>query len=256
MRYPVRCCCQSQKIFGYIDLPRADGRNEEQIQVPLRSTVRAENFTPSEEGPATEPTRTATVLLRQFVDTKNGIDEIAVYSDDRPIECWRSVVGFTEMKPMMRFTIAGLARDLAAEDERMRRRFIHHTRPNRPLSMKEAMELGRRMTGDPVQSFDAKRVADQVRYVSHPSAMPVLIAFSRDILRSLWDARDQDANFQVREIQPPTFLGVEIVEDPELAAGTFDIYTDAEAAAHRLIVIKQDRNLVARDGIEPSRPPL
>lgn len=42
-----------------------------------------------------------------------------------------------------------LAEELAHETELLRRRFVHHTRPKRPLSLQEAMELCREMDGDP-----------------------------------------------------------------------------------------------------------
>lgn len=35
------------------------------------------------------------------------------------------------------------------EEEALRRRFAHHTRPRRPLSMMEANDLCRRMAGEP-----------------------------------------------------------------------------------------------------------
>jgi hypothetical protein len=40
-----------------------------------------------------------------------------------------------------------LAESLKEEQDALRRRFIHHTRPKRPLSMEEAAELARRMDG-------------------------------------------------------------------------------------------------------------
>jgi hypothetical protein len=40
-----------------------------------------------------------------------------------------------------------LAESLKEEEEALRRRFIHHTRPKGPLSLKEAMELAERMSG-------------------------------------------------------------------------------------------------------------
>lgn len=40
-----------------------------------------------------------------------------------------------------------LAESLKEEEEALRRRFIHHTRPRRPLSFEEAADLARRMDG-------------------------------------------------------------------------------------------------------------
>lgn len=42
-----------------------------------------------------------------------------------------------------------LAEELKAEEERLRRRFVHHTRPRDPLTLKEAIELSERMAGKP-----------------------------------------------------------------------------------------------------------
>lgn len=40
-----------------------------------------------------------------------------------------------------------LAESLKEEEEALRRRFVHHTRPKGPLSLEEAMELAKRMRG-------------------------------------------------------------------------------------------------------------
>ena len=40
-----------------------------------------------------------------------------------------------------------LADALKADQELLRRRFVHHTRPKHPLSLREAMDLSRRMSG-------------------------------------------------------------------------------------------------------------
>ena len=44
-----------------------------------------------------------------------------------------------------------LAESLKEEADALRRRFVHHTRPQRPLSLEEAMELEERMAGQPPQ---------------------------------------------------------------------------------------------------------
>lgn len=41
-----------------------------------------------------------------------------------------------------------LAEALKEEDELLRRRIVHATRPKRPLSLEEAAELARRIEGD------------------------------------------------------------------------------------------------------------
>lgn len=90
--YPIRCCCQPDKIFGFLQLDShpewdefevtdCDGKNH---------VIKMKTFT-----------RVATPLYRY--DDMMGSDitmpvihEYAIYSDDRPIEFWRSVVGFVE----------------------------------------------------------------------------------------------------------------------------------------------------------------
>ena len=37
------------------------------------------------------------IEFKRVVDRKNNIDEVAVYSDDRPIEFWRKLIGFREV---------------------------------------------------------------------------------------------------------------------------------------------------------------
>jgi len=50
-----------------------------------------------------------------------------------------------------------LAEELKHEEELLRRRFVHHTRPKGPLSLKEAMELSERMQGKSSASSPAEQ---------------------------------------------------------------------------------------------------
>jgi len=45
-----------------------------------------------------------------------------------------------------------LAESLAEEEELLRRRFIHRTRPKGPLNIKEAQELCKQMSGNDLES--------------------------------------------------------------------------------------------------------
>jgi hypothetical protein len=45
-----------------------------------------------------------------------------------------------------------LADAIREEEERARRRFVHHTRPKGPLSLQEAIELCERVAGEPPPS--------------------------------------------------------------------------------------------------------
>lgn len=81
--FPVRCCCQPQKIFGFIRLPDMERSNVVDKRgnvhkLELRSMANCK----------------MTVLNNQLEYER----ELAIYSDDRPIEFWRSVVGFLEIK--------------------------------------------------------------------------------------------------------------------------------------------------------------
>lgn len=79
--FPVRCCCEPQKILGYIDLPQAGG------------AIRRVPFRPS---PQPVTLRQHTIALRLFWSRENGY-EFAVHSDDRPLEFWRTIEGFREL---------------------------------------------------------------------------------------------------------------------------------------------------------------
>lgn len=87
-RYPVRCCCSPDIVFGHLELVdglRADDR------VPVMKKVK---FGPGADGVTF---RYEQIRVRRYIDRSRGIDEIAVYSDDHPIEFWRKLRGFTEL---------------------------------------------------------------------------------------------------------------------------------------------------------------
>lgn len=82
--YPVRCCCQPQKIFGWLKIAQELKAGQ--------STVVFENRC----GPSPSPYHH--VQARYCGDTKDGqiVYEVAIYSDDHPIEFWRTIRGFRE----------------------------------------------------------------------------------------------------------------------------------------------------------------
>ena len=89
--YAVRCCCQPQKIFGYLQAPA--GRRSGDIwriveYEPLGSPYTIAN--------APVSVKAHEVKFKTIVD--QGVHEIAVYSDDRPIEFWRTLRGFREVR--------------------------------------------------------------------------------------------------------------------------------------------------------------
>lgn len=77
----VRCCCKPHKVLGFLQL------TEDQY-------FRRQFTTPYLDG---------AVSLRPITESKRDFDtglsvtwEIAIYSEDRPIEQWRRVPGFIE----------------------------------------------------------------------------------------------------------------------------------------------------------------
>ena len=99
MKYPVRCCCEPQKILGYIDLPRDRYGDGERTRVKTMPMLSVTAFPKSGEKPVAMRSTDEIIILRRYRDYAVGIDEMAVYSDDRPIEFWRKIVGFMELKP-------------------------------------------------------------------------------------------------------------------------------------------------------------
>ena len=87
-RLNVRCCCQPQKILGTLEVPNVL-RNYIVVRerFELKTSSSAASF-------VDEPVKTYQVEIRTLV-TGNG-REHAIYSDDRPIEFWRKIIGFRE----------------------------------------------------------------------------------------------------------------------------------------------------------------
>lgn len=95
--YPVCCCCQPQKVLGRVTLP-AGLQPRCRVRACKRSMRRQLEPLPDRRAPVAMPPRHV-IKLRQFTDPENRIDEIAIYSDDRPIEFWRAIEGFRENGP-------------------------------------------------------------------------------------------------------------------------------------------------------------
>lgn len=95
--YNVRCCCQPTKILGLLRLPTGL-RSGDVVHAHERGTgvghpIKMMDFT--------QITRISLELLRDagaVTDYARRQRELAVYSDDRPIEFWRKIQGFTEVK--------------------------------------------------------------------------------------------------------------------------------------------------------------
>lgn len=96
----VRCCCQPQKILGTLQL------SESQVEarrfwVIERKTVEIKGAIGTSLVPPDIVENTHNLcVIKDF--TKYGPEigevktEIAVYSDDRPLEFWRKIQGFVE----------------------------------------------------------------------------------------------------------------------------------------------------------------
>lgn len=87
--FAVRCCCRPQTIYGFLAL--AEGRPREVVvrdydgeihRVELR--VNAEMRPPEEAG------------IGIVLASDGRTEELAIYSDDRGLEFWRTIPGFVE----------------------------------------------------------------------------------------------------------------------------------------------------------------
>jgi hypothetical protein len=99
--FAVRCCCTPKKIFGFIKLPApvhahlpehrtlidCYGR---QHPIKLLSIYDRTGYCLSDYYRNARP---PDAIL------EHTIPEIAIYSDDRPIEFWRTIPGFVEAPP-------------------------------------------------------------------------------------------------------------------------------------------------------------
>lgn len=105
-RLNVRCCCQPEKILGTMELPTAVARHPTQIRVPFLANGQV-GFGLIDEWTATfgHPnlhTSTVVIELRTFRDFTfpgNHLrEELAVYSDDRPVEFWKQFPSFRPLE--------------------------------------------------------------------------------------------------------------------------------------------------------------
>lgn len=82
--FAVRCCCQPRQIMGFVLAAGPDG---------VRALTLTDRFG-DKHVVALERIATCYESFGERV----GSDELAVYSDDRPIEFWRTIHGFVEVK--------------------------------------------------------------------------------------------------------------------------------------------------------------
>lgn len=89
MKINVRCCCQPVKIFGTLEI---DGPVQDGARVTLMKPVAGHSMCLHN---VTQPSF-SNVLIKRFVDPDHGTEELAIYSEERPVEFWRGVKGFIE----------------------------------------------------------------------------------------------------------------------------------------------------------------
>lgn len=89
--YAVRCCCQPTKIFGFIQL-----HSKSQMQNVLDNCGYAHTveLKAMQEVAPIRLDRERPPMQAELTVQK----ELAIYSDDRPIEFWRTIPGFLEVK--------------------------------------------------------------------------------------------------------------------------------------------------------------
>ena len=96
----VRCCCQPTKVLGFLPATEAQRRAREWVCAPkVLYTPNCEtDGLPTALLRFSEPT----VLEIRNMGSQRGetyFYEPAIYSEDRPIEFWRTVPGFVEAAP-------------------------------------------------------------------------------------------------------------------------------------------------------------
>jgi hypothetical protein len=107
----VRCCCTPQKVFGFIRIPESLYRPGT-LRLPVRSKVHA--------GPVSEADYPTDVLVEVKTLHRGPETELAVYSDDRPLEFWLDVAGFVEVaaeEPTAQYQRKFLSRMLSQKDD-------------------------------------------------------------------------------------------------------------------------------------------
>lgn len=88
--YAVRCCCQPGRIFGFLSL---DGRQSTHTILDRYGRPHTVELRALQElASVTFP------LPPDMSAVKETHRETAIYSDDRPIEFWRTIPGFLEVR--------------------------------------------------------------------------------------------------------------------------------------------------------------
>lgn len=83
----VRCCCTPTRVFGFLRVPRGSRDVAYAYADGAKFPITIKRITDFVCAPSYE---NAQGIVRE------RMNEIAVYSEDRPIEFWRRVMGFVE----------------------------------------------------------------------------------------------------------------------------------------------------------------
>ena len=94
----VRCCCKPTKVFGFIKQPVDRARRGYVRLMKRRESISAIVNLNSAPEPVSNDEFYADVRIETMSGFENGelSREIAIYSEDRPIEFWRTIEGFVE----------------------------------------------------------------------------------------------------------------------------------------------------------------
>ncbi|UFS87262.1 hypothetical protein LPJ38_26935 [Bradyrhizobium daqingense] len=89
-------------------------------------------------------------------------------------------------------------------------------------------------------AIDVEIMRDTVQRLRHPSVPLVGITVARDLKIGLERHRGQQlgAHTLSSDPRPQTFMGLEIIEDPAMPSGTFEIITNGDAFADRVREIR------------------
>jgi len=90
----VRCCCTPTKVLGFLRLPARDIKDGAIFAVRNRAT-REPSVVYDPHAPIAPVDRAVVRLLSDFRDGRRS-GELAIYSEDRPLEWWRRIDGFVE----------------------------------------------------------------------------------------------------------------------------------------------------------------
>lgn len=98
--FPVNCCCQPDVLFGFLRLPEGGllhvvkDRDGTEHRIELKRLRQARTFS------------SALMLdsAKVALEIPETAEEIAIYSDDRPLEFWRTLPGFREVSDKSRPT--------------------------------------------------------------------------------------------------------------------------------------------------------